>query len=353
MAITGGAPATARPGGGTPFVVEADEYAGNFDAFLPNVAIVTSIDWDHPDVFADLDAVVEAVAAWLEQATASTPTPRTLVANVADAGVERLIDRLASWPGRLIATALVDVAPQRLGGYGRGIAERFRTGGGPTTTVIGRPHRLDRDGSTIEIRGLGNAEEPHETRLETAGRHNAANALGVAGAALALGLSADEIVRGLGSFGGVGRRLERLGEAAGVVIYDDYGHHPTAIRETIAATRQREPGRRLWAVLEPLTFHRTAALKDELGASLATADAVVVADIWPGRDPDRTIASPADVANAAAAVNPSIPIATPGSVEASAAWLGGEVRSNDVVLVMGGGHSYRIAELLLRSLERR
>jgi UDP-N-acetylmuramate-alanine ligase len=94
-------------------------------------------------------------------------------------------------------------------------------------------------------------------------------------------------------------------------------------------------------------------LKDELGASLATADAVVVADIWPGRDPDRTIASPADVANAAAAVNPSIPIATPGSVEASAAWLGGEVRSNDVVLVMGGGHSYRIAELLLRSLERR
>ncbi|MCI0346807.1 MAG: Mur ligase domain-containing protein [Chloroflexi bacterium] len=352
-ALTGGTPATARQGRGGAFVVEADEYAGNFDAFTPDVAVVTSIDWDHPDVFADLEAVVEAVATWLERAAAAASTPPTLVANVADPGVEHLIDRLAAWPGRLIATALVDVAPQRLGGYGRGIAERFRTAGGPTRTVIGRPRRLDRDGTTLEIRGLGEAEAPHEARLQTAGRHNAANALGVAGAAFALGLEADAIVRGLGSFVGVGRRLERLGEAAGVVVYDDYGHHPTAIRETIRAIRQREPGRRLWAVLEPLTYHRTAALKDELGAALAMADAVAVADIWPGRDPDRTIASPKDVADAVARANRAIPNATPGSVEATASWLAGEVQDNDVVLVMGGGRSYRIAELLLRLLQDR
>ena len=353
VALTGGAPATARQGRGGAFVVEADEYAGNFDAFLPEIASVTSVDWDHPDVFADLDGVVEAVARWLERAAAAATQPPTLVANVADAGVERLIDRLAAWPGRLIATALVDVAPQRLGGYGRGIAERFHTAGGPTRTLIGRPHRLDPDGSTLEMRGLGDSEEPHEARVQTAGRHNAANALGVAGAALALGLEADEIVRGLATFAGVGRRLERLGERGGVVVYDDYGHHPTAIRETIRATRQREPGRRLWAVLEPLTFHRTAALKNELGAALATADAVVVADIWPGRDPDRTIASPQDVAGAAARVNAGIPIATPGSVEATASWLAGEVQPNDAVLVMGGGRSYKIAELLLRALDTR
>ncbi|HZM72828.1 MAG TPA: cyanophycin synthetase [Candidatus Polarisedimenticolia bacterium] len=353
VALTGGAPATARQGRGGAFVVEADEYAGNFDAFLPEIAIVTSVDWDHPDVFADLDGVVEAVARWLERAAAAATQPPTLVANVADAGVERLIDRLAAWPGRLIATALVDVAPQRLGGYGRGIAERFHTAGGATRTLIGRPHRLDPDGSTLEIRGLGDSEEPHEARVQTAGRHNAANALGVAGAALALGLEADEIVRGLATFAGVGRRLERLGERGGVVVYDDYGHHPTAIHETIRATRQREPGRRLWAVLEPLTYHRTAALKNELGAALATADAVVVADIWPGRDPDRTIASPQDVAGAAARVNAGIPIATPGSVEATASWLAGEVHPNDVVLVMGGGRSYKIAELLLHALDTR
>jgi UDP-N-acetylmuramate--alanine ligase len=135
-------------------------------------------------------------------------------------------------------------------------------------------------------------------------------------------------------------------------VYDDYGHHPTAIRETIRALRQREPERRLWAVLEPLTYHRTAALRDELGAALAAADAVVVADIWPGRDPDHTIASAADVAEAAAAAAPGITVATPGSVEATAAWLAHEVRPGDAVLVMGGGRSYRIAELLLEALDR-
>ena len=98
---------------------------------------------------------------------------------------------------------------------------------------------------------------------------------------------AGAIAAGLAGFGGVGRRLERKGEAAGVVVYDDYGHHPTAIRETLAAVRQREPGRRVWAVYEPLTYHRTAALLDAFADALAAADAVAIADIWAGRDPTR------------------------------------------------------------------
>ena len=89
---------------------------------------------------------------------------------------------------------------------------------------------------------------PPPLRLPTAGLHNVANALGVAGAARAAGLGPEAIVAGLASFTGVGRRLERKGEARGVIVFDDYGHHPTAIRETIAAVRQRVPGRRVWAV---------------------------------------------------------------------------------------------------------
>jgi UDP-N-acetylmuramate--alanine ligase len=149
----------------------------------------------------------------------------------------------------------------------------------------------------------------------------------------------------------VGRRLERKGEARGVVVYDDYGHHPTAIRETLAAVRQREPGRRAWAVYEPLTYHRTAALLDDFAEVLAAADAVAIADIWAGRDPDTTIASAAGLAEAVARRNPRIPAVAPGTVEETARWLAGEVRSGDVVLVMGGGRSYRIGELLLEHLE--
>ncbi len=84
--------------------------------------------------------------------------------------------------------------------------------------------------------------------------------------------------------------------------------------------------------------------------ALASADAVVVADIWAGRDPDTTVASAAGLAEAVTRVRPDIPVAAPGSVEATAEWLAQEVRDGDAVLVMGGGHSYRIADGLLQRL---
>jgi UDP-N-acetylmuramate--alanine ligase len=139
---------------------------------------------------------------------------------------------------------------------------------------------------------------------------------------------------------------------ADVVVYDDYGHHPTAIRKTIAAVRQREPGRRVWAVYEPLTYHRTAAFLEAFAEALATADAVAIADIWAGRDPDTSVASASALAAAVARLQPGIPAAAPGSVEATADWLAGEVRPRDAVLVMGGGRSYVIGERLLANLAR-
>ena len=189
-------------------------------------------------------------------------------------------------------------------------------------------------------------------RLPTAGRHNAANALGVAAAAFALGLAPDVVATGLASFPGVGRRLERVGEAADVVVYDDYGHHPTAIRETLAALRQLEPDRRIWAVYEPLTYHRTAAMLDAFADVLATADAVAIAEIWAGRDPDRTLVSSEDLARAVAARRPDALVAAPGTVEETALWLAGQVRAGDAVLVLGGGRSYQIGPLLLEALSR-
>jgi UDP-N-acetylmuramate-alanine ligase len=272
------------------------------------------------------------------------------VANVGDDGVAAVVERLADWSGSVVAYALVDQAPQRLGGYARAIAERFATGGRHATTLLGRVTAFDPATTTVEIHGLDPLAGPIPARLRTAGRHNAANALAVVGAAAALGLRPSDIAAGLASFEGVGRRLERMGEAAGVTVYDDYGHHPTAIRETLAAVRQREPGRRIWAAIEPLTFHRTAAMLDAFAEVLATADAVAVADIWAGRDPDTTIASAERLGAAVAARRPDIPVIVPGSVEATGDRLALEVRPNDVVLVMGGGRSYRIGERLLERL---
>ena len=333
-ALTGiGLPATARRGAGEAFVVEADEYAGNFDPYRPDVIVLTSAEWDHPDVFADRAAVIDAFESWVRRSAEGRGPGRrqpVLVANTGNPGVAELADRLADWPGRILRTAL-DPQPG-------------------SVDVAGHVLAADPEGTSVRVVVDGAA---HTVRLATAGRHNAANALGVIGACLAVGHAIEPVVAALATFEGIGRRLERKGEAAGVVVYDDYGHHPTAIRETLAAVRQRVPGRRVWAVYEPLTFHRTAALLDQFAGVLATADAVAIADIWAGRDRDTTIASAAGLAEAIARRNPAIPVAAPGSVEATARWLAGAVRDGDAVLVMGGGRSYRIGELLLEHLAAR
>jgi UDP-N-acetylmuramate--alanine ligase len=280
-----------------------------------------------------------------------------LVANAGDAGVGLLLERLGDWPGSVLATRLLD-AGERLGEAADSLRHRLRTAGlRPAETaagvLLGRLVGVDPDSTTVEVAGLGPRGGTAAIRLATAGRHNAENALGVAAAAAELGIPAAALRRGLATFGGVGRRLERKGTAAGVTVYDDYGHHPAAIRATLRAVRQREPGARVWAVYEPLTFHRTAALLDEFAAALAEADAVAVADIWAGRDPDRSVASAAGLAAAVADRRPGLTAAAPGSVDATADWLAGVVQAGDAVLVMGGGKSYRIGEQLLERLAGR
>ncbi len=332
--VTGGIPSTARRGRGAPFVVEADEYAGNFAAYRPSIVVLTNIEWDHPDVFADRAAVIAAFEAWLRAADPSALP--TLIANVGDPGVEELLIRLADWPARIIRTWVSPPERADCGPAGRGLISADVVATEPDATVI-------------EIAGL----EPSSlfrVRLPTAGAHNVANALGVAATARELGIAARQIVAGLESFEGVGRRLERKGVASDVVVYDDYGHHPTAIRATIAAVRQREPGRRVWVAIEPLTFHRTAAFLEELAAALAEADGVAVADIWAGRDPDLTIASPGALAQAVQRIRPDLPVAATGTPEDTADWLAAAVRPGDAVVAMGGGRSYRIPERLLERL---
>ena len=343
-ALTGGAPGTARWGRGDTFVVEADEYAGNFDPYRPALTVLLNAEWDHPDVFTDEAAVLDAFEAWLraaDRAAAERPLTegegarQVVVANVGDRGVARLAEKLAS---ALPASVLVRIA--LADGRGSVPAE---------TGIIGRTGRTDdgTNGTTLDIAGMDGWPGAVPLRLD--GRHNAANALCVAAGAWSLGVPASAIAEGVASFPGVGRRLELKGVPRGVTVLDDYGHHPTAIAATLAAVRERYPERRVWAAYEPLTFHRTAELFDAFAAVLATADRAVIADIWPGRDPDTTITSAEALARAISAYG-GPPAAAPGSVEHTADHLAEHVQEGDVVLVMGGGRSYVIAERLVSIL---
>jgi UDP-N-acetylmuramate--alanine ligase len=341
-ALSSGVPATARIGVG-PFVVEADEYAGNFEPYRPEVTLLTTVEWDHPDVFADREAVLEAFVGWLQRADSDS----TIVANLEDTGVVEVLGRLqrsGARSGSVIGVSLV----------GSGDERQAETPSGELwidAHLTGRLSQRTPEGTVIDIDGFG--ASGHRVRLPTVGDHNASNALVALAAAweqAGRDESIDRLLLALASFPGIGRRLERKGEARGVVVYDDYGHHPTAIRATLQGLREREPDRRVWAVYEPLTYHRTAAMLEDFADALADADAVAVAQIWASRDPDTSITSSEALATAVRKRRSGITAVAPGSVEETAAWLAREVREGDAVLVMGGGRSYRIAELLLEHL---
>nr|MBA2700363.1 hypothetical protein [Chloroflexota bacterium] len=212
----------------------------------------------------------------------------------------------------------------------------------------------DGSGTDLEIRGL---RGPHDAtrdpvRIGLPGRHLAIDGLMAAAGAAAAGVPGAEILAALPSFEGVGRRFELKGEVDGVTVLDDFAHHPTAMRATFAAARLRYPGRRLWAVHEPLTFHRTAAMLEAFAEVLAEADRVAVIDIWAVRDRDTSISSAAVLAEATSR-RIGMPVEAPGSPEATADYLAGQVEPGDVVLVMGGGRSYVAAARLVELLRQR
>src|SRR5258706_11822757 len=179
LAPVGDSPAaTARSGDGPLFVVEADEYAGNFDAYVPSVAVVTNVEWDHPDVFADRAAVIGAFEGWLRR-TADRNADPGLVVNIGDPGAADLVRHLRSdWSGHVLATRLVDEPAGRIGAIEREMSAEFGTADEPAAVLLGRIVESGEEGTTIELRSDSLRVEPIRVRLPLAGRHNACNALG-------------------------------------------------------------------------------------------------------------------------------------------------------------------------------
>ena len=323
------------------FIVEADEYAGNFDAYAADCALILNIDWDHPDVFRDRKAVIEEFIRW------SRPTLRRmgLVVNVGDGGGAELA--AAVLKAELPGSATLPLFTYEVRGEGGTEASRV-------ADVTATLRTLSRgEVALAEVRlspralvGLPALGElaGEELAIGIRGAHNAANALGVAALASLAGATSAGIRRGLATFTGVGRRLEVLYEREDRVVIDDYGHHPAAIDATIATVRAIYPNRTLWLAYEPLTYHRTASLLEPLAASCAAADRVFVAEIHASRDPDLSIASPLGLAEAI--LRRGGRAEAPGAVEATANAVLAAAPANVVVLVMGGGRSTEMARLI-------
>ena len=191
--------------------------------------------------------------------------------------------------------------------------------------------------------------EPADLRLAVPGEHNRRNAA-TALAALALaGVPRDEAAAALAEFAGAGRRLERRGEAGGVVVFDTYAHHPAEIAADLAAAREAAGGRVL-ALFQPHLYSRTRHLAHELGAALAAADAVAVADVYPAREEPLAGVTGKLVVDAVAEVRPAADVGWTPAVEDGARFLARRARPGDVVLTIGAGDVDRAAGLVLEAL---
>ena len=312
--------ATVRHGDGAPFVVEADEFGDNFLNYHPAAAIVTNVEMDHPDFFADREAVLTSFQRFV-RGMGEDPRMggRLLLAAARDPGAEALVHRLHDWPGRIL---------------------RYGPGGEIEASDI----QFEPDLTRFKLFDL-------EFESPLAGEHNVLNATAALILARTLGAGLRSLVDGMRTFPGAGRRMELIADTAGVIVYDDYGHHPTEVRAALAAARQHVGDRRLWAVFEPHMYSRTRLFLDEFSQSFTDADEVVIADIFASRDTEEAMRSTsaaelADVIERAS----GIPAIATGDVDATASYVADHLREGDAVLVMGAGKSYRIAQQIARSL---
>ena len=257
--------ASYRIGKGQAFVIEGDEYdsayfdkTAKFLKYLPDIAVINNIEFDHADIYADLDEVRLAF--------------RRLVNLVPNSGLTLLgIDS----PD---AAALVPHSRSRVQTFGLSTdaewrATDVRIGQGTTFRVLRFTHR--------SLGGGGRSEDLGEFTVPLLGEHNVRNALVAIAIGVDLGLDLERLRTGLAEFKGVKRRLEVVGEARGITIYDDFAHHPTAVDETLKAVRRASPGKRIWAIFEPRSASSCRRIfQDDFARAFTGADEVVIASVF-------------------------------------------------------------------------
>jgi UDP-N-acetylmuramate: L-alanyl-gamma-D-glutamyl-meso-diaminopimelate ligase len=302
-----------RRGNGPHFVLEGDEYnAAFFDRgpkflhYEPRHLFVGNIEYDHADLFPDLASVIEA----FRQVVRLVPEDGVVVANADDPRV-REVAGAARAP-------VVHVSTQD-----------------PAVDFAARDAAFDGEETTFTLLEAGSPVARLTSPLS--GHHNIANALGAIALTRGLGLSVGEIARALPRFAGVKRRLEVKGEKNGILVVDDFAHHPTAVAGTLAAARARWPGRRIWALFEPRS--NTAGRKmfeEDYAAAFANADAVVIAPVFHARrlPPEGRLDRDALVRGLAGQGRLAF---APDAIDAIPDILRREARPGDVLVLMSSG----------------
>ncbi len=320
----------ARAGQGKAFVIEADEYDRMFLGLQPVYGIVTNIEHDHPDCY---PTPAEFRAAFVEFA-GLVSQKGALIACAEDMGAFELMAEARRMGKRVV-------------GYRISADGRTEAGEGTIARSL-RPNALGGFTFDAVVRLSGLVQYISTIELRVPGLHNVRNALAALTIAGLMNLTLKEAALSLGKFTGTGRRFEVKGEANGIIVIDDYAHHPTEIRATLSAARARYPGKRIWACWQPHTYSRTQTLFDEFVISFNDADEVVVSEVYAAREARQDFSAQQVVK---AMRHPAVHFVA--SLDDIQEFLLAKLRPGDVLLVLSAGDADQVSRQVLAALQQR
>jgi UDP-N-acetylmuramate--alanine ligase len=296
--------ANARLGQGEFLVAEADESDGSFLKLSPTIAVVTTVDAEHLDHYPDLDAIVSAFLAFVNK----VPFYGAAVVCLDDPNIQRMIPRIEKRVVTYGLEAGADLMARRLS-----FAEM-----------------------RSEFEAVHRGKSLGRVTLQVPGRHNVLNALAAAGVGLDLEMSFDRIQAALAAFAGVQRRFQIRGEARGVLVVDDYGHHPAEIRATLAAAKAGFD-RRVITVFQPHRYSRTQHLLNDFLTAFYQSDVLIVMDIYAAGEAPIPGVHARNLADGIAAHGHREVLYLGGDRAAIVDYLYESTRAGDLVLTLGAG----------------
>jgi UDP-N-acetylmuramate--alanine ligase len=325
----------ARLGRGEFMVAEADESDRSFLKLFPTIAVITNIDHEHLENYGGFEDLQQAFVDFANK----TPFYGGVVACLDDANLAPLLPRMT----RRVTTYGLDSAAADV------IATDVTMGPMSVTATIKRRAR--------RAAGARRAADPPDAAvalgtlsLAVPGRHNLLNALAAVAVGMELGLSFDRVAAGLADFRGAERRFDVRGEPNGILVVDDYGHHPTEIAAVLAAARTF--GRRIVVAFQPHRYSRTASLIDAFGPALAGADHIVLTDIYPaGEEPIAGVTL--ETLGAAIRRSVTAPVDMVAGVDEVVPAIVRVARAGDVVITLGAGSIGTVPDRLVEALQRK
>ena len=315
-----------------PLVVEADEYDRTFLALIPDVAVITNVEWDHVDIYPSPDDYEAAFRLF----TRRVAQPQRLIVCGDDPGALRVANYPDAQQYGIEEAIARNPASCRLA---------LMDWMAANVCYDGRMTHFDL--WQYDRRTFGTRFDGTYT-MRLVGDHNVRNALAAIVVATLLGVERVAIADALAVYCGARRRFDVKGEANGITIIDDYAHHPTEARATLAAARTRFPQRRLVVYLQPHTFSRTQALRDAWADAFDCADVVRIGDVYPARE----TGDPRTAALALARCIRHNDVQVVGNIVEAAATIGALLRPGDVLLTLGAGDGYRVGELIIDTLRQ-